>query len=199
MLLTPYSVDAQTSGDPQAQPRENLTVDTLKFLAGGATAFLAHESGHLFFDVIFDARPHLKRVQFGAIPFFAVAHRADLSPRREFTVSSAGFWTQEGTDEWLLTRRPDIRDEPAWLIKGVLAFNVLNSIGYALVAFARAGPGERDTRGMASSIHVNEPLIGALVLTPALLDGYRYFNPGSRWAAWTSRAVKTGRVLLVMK
>ena len=199
MLLAPYSVDAQTSGDPQAQPRENLTVDTLKFLAGGATAFLAHESGHLFFDVIFDARPHLKRVQFGAIPFFAVAHRADLSPRREFTVSSAGFWTQEGTDEWLLTRRPDIRDEPAWLIKGVLAFNVLNSIGYALVAFARAGPGERDTRGMASSIHVNEPLIGALVLTPALLDGYRYFNPGSRWAAWTSRAVKTGRVLLVMK
>src|SRR5436190_23399443 len=81
VLLAPYSAAAQTPAAPQAQPRENLAADTLKFLAGGATAFLAHESGHLLFDAIFDAGPHIKRVQFGPVPFFAVAHRADLSPR----------------------------------------------------------------------------------------------------------------------
>jgi hypothetical protein len=28
---------------------------------------------------------------------------------------------------------------------------------------------------------------------------YRYFNPGARWATWTSRGVKMGSVALVIK
>ena len=158
-----------------------------------------HETGHLIFDVIFDADPYIKRVHLGPIPFFAISHRGDMSPRREFTISSAGFWMQEGANEWLLTRRPSLRDEHAWGAKGLFAFNVLNSVGYSLVAFAKGGPPERDTRGMADSIGVDERFIGALVLAPALLDSYRYFNRGSGWAAWTSRATKIGSVLLVLK
>jgi hypothetical protein len=174
-------------------------VDTVKFLAGGLVGLAAHEGGHLIFDAIFDANPHISRVQFGPIPFFAISHRSDMSPRRELTISSAGFWVQEATNEWLLTRRSAIRDEHAWVTKGILAFNVLNSVGYALVAFAKAGPAERDTRGMASSTGVDERAIGAIVLAPAVLDTYRYFKRGSRWAAWTSRATKAGSVLLVLK
>jgi hypothetical protein len=49
---------------------------------------------------------------------FPISHRSDLSPRREFTISSAGFWIQEATDEWMLTRRPSLRDEHAWGAKG---------------------------------------------------------------------------------
>jgi hypothetical protein len=171
----------------------------VKFLAGGAVGLVMHESGHLLFDAIFDAKPYVTGVHLGPIPFFAISHRSDLSPRREFTISSAGFWVQELTDEWLLTRRPLLRDEHAWGMKGLLAFNVLNSIGYSVVAFAKGGPPERDTRGMADSIGVDERIIGALVLAPALLDSYRYFNRGSGWAAWTSRATKVGSVLLVLK
>ena len=78
-------------------------------------------------------------------------------------------------------------------------FNVLNSVGYGLVAFAKAGPFERDTRGMADSVGVSERGIGAMVMAPALLDAYRYFRPDSRWAKWASRAVKAGSVLLVVK
>ncbi len=199
MLLAPYSAAAQTAAAPQAQPRENLAADTLKFLAGGATAFLAHESGHLLFDAIFDAGPHLKRVQFGPFPFFAVAHRADLSPRREFTVSSAGFWVQEAGNEWLLARHPDLRHDRAPFAKGVFAFNVLTSIGYGTVAFFKAGPAERDTRGMAASLDVDERVVGAIVIAPAILDAYRYFYPEARWARWASRVAKAGSVLLVIR
>jgi hypothetical protein len=106
---------------------------------------------------------------------------------------------QELTDEWMLTRRPTLHDQHAWGAKGLLAFNVLNSVGYSFVAFAKAGPAERDTRGMADSIGVDERFIGAMVLAPALLDSYRYFNRGSGWAAWTSRLTKAGSVLLVLK
>ena len=171
----------------------------MKFLAGALAGLGLHEDAHLVFDGLFDAEPHLKPVHLGPFPFFAIAHRGSLSPRREFIVSSAGFWTQEGIDEWLLTRRPALRDERAWLTKGLLAFNILNSIGYALIAFAEAGPPERDTRGMAASIHMKEPIVGAIVLAPAILDSVRYVRRGSDWAAWASRSVKAASVLLVIK
>ena len=170
----------------------------MKFLSGAGTAFLAHEGGHLLFDVIFAADPFVKSVRFGPVPFFAVSHH-EISPRREFTVSSAGFWTQEATSEWLLTRHPGLRDEHAPFAKGALAFDVLTSIGYGSVAMFKAGPPERDTRGMAESIGVDERIVGALVMAPALLDAYRYVRPGSRWAPWASRAVKAGSVLLVLR
>lgn len=74
-----------------------------------------------------------------------------------------------------------------------------DSAGYACVAFARAGPFERDTRGIAESIGVDERAIGALVLAPAVLDAIRYFKPEARWAKWDSRAAKVGSVLLVAR
>jgi len=190
---------AAVEADQPAEKNEHPVADAAKFVGGAAVGFALHEAGHLFFDVVFDAQPYVKRVHFGPLPFFAITHPGDLSPRREFVVSSAGFWTQEATSEWILTRRPDVRHEDAPFAKGMLAFNVLTSVGYGIVAFAKAGPVERDTRGMASSIRVDERVIGALIIAPAVLDAYRYFKPGSRWAAWTSRGVKVGSVLLVLR
>jgi hypothetical protein len=182
-----------------AQSEEHLASDTVKFLAGAALGLGLHEGGHLVFDAVFAAEPSIKGVRFGPFPFFAITHRSDLSPRREFTISSAGFWVQEATNEWLLTRQPALGSRHAPASKGLFAFNVLNSVGYALVAFAKAGPAERDTRGMADSIGVDERTIGAIVLAPALLDAYRYFKPDSRWARWSSRTAKAASVLLVVR
>jgi hypothetical protein len=170
-----------------------------RFVAGGATALVVHEAAHLVADVIVDARPRLVAVDFHGVPFFAIAHRPDLSPRREFVVSSAGFWTQHATSEWILTRRPGLRRDRAPFAKGLLAFDIGASIAYAGAAFARTGPHERDTRGMADALRIDERWIGAGVLTPALLDAWRYFHPEARWAVWTSRAAKIGLVLLVVR
>src|SRR4051812_21078189 len=182
-----------------SQSEEHRASDTVKFLAGAALGLGLHEGGHLVLDAVFAAKPTIKGVRFGPFPFFAIAHRSDLSPRREFTISSAGFWVQEATDEWLLTRRPALNSQHAPVRKGLFAFNVLNSVGYAFVAFARAGPVERDTRGMADSVGLDERIIGAVVLAPALLDTYRFFKPDSRWARWSSRTAKVASVLLVVR
>lgn len=198
VLCAAISARAQEPALPAAQPNEHRAADAVKFLTGAGAAFLGHEGSHLLFDEWFDARPYVKEVHFGPIPFFAVSHH-EISPRREYVVSSAGFWTQEATSEWLLTRRPGLRSEHAPFEKGVFAFNVLTSIGYGTVAMFRAGPTERDTRGMADAVGVDERVIGTLVLTPALLDGYRYFRRDSRWAPWASRAVKIGSALLVLR
>jgi hypothetical protein len=192
--------DAPAGPTPSpAQQDEHVVVDVARFFAGATLALGMHEGGHLIFDVAFNAEPRLEGVRFGPFPFFAVTHRGDLSPRREFTISSAGFWVQEASSEWLLTTRPSLRREHAPFAKGLFAFNVLNSVGYGMVAFARAGPFERDTRGMADASGVDERAIGALVIVPALFDTYRYFRPDARWATWASRIAKVGAVLLVIK
>ena len=199
--LVPTLAGAQNPGAAsQDKPvQDSQPVRVAKFLAGGAIGLLGHESGHLLFNVVFDADPGIRRVDFHGVPFFAITHRPDLSPAREFTISSAGFWVQHAGSEWLLTKRPRLRFETAPLAKGILAFNVLASGAYAGAAFARTGPGERDTRGMAVSAGIDEHWVGALILAPAVLDAWRYFEPDARWAAWVSRAVKVGAVLLVAR
>lgn len=178
--------------------RAQSSFGVARFLAGGALALAMHEAGHLTFDVAFDASPGVKRVRFGPLPFFAITHEA-VSPAREFAISSAGFWVQHASSEIILTRRPRLREERAPVMKGILAFNVLASVAYAGAAFARTGPPERDTRGMALTAGVAEPVIGAILLTPALLDAGRYYKPDAPWLSWASRAAKAGGVLLLAR
>jgi hypothetical protein len=189
-------VNAQQSA-PSA-PQRLSPVDVAKFLAGAALGLTVHESGHLTLDVAFGASPGVRKVSAGFIPFFAITHE-QVTPVREFAISSAGFWVQHASSEWLLVRRPDLRHEHAPYAKGLLAFNVLTSVMYAGAAFARRGPLERDTRGMALSANVSEPWIGVSILTPAVLVGARYFQPHSPWMRWTSRASKVAGALMILK
>jgi hypothetical protein len=158
-----------------------------------------HEAGHVAGAWAFEAGPGVKRVEFAGIPFFAITHRSDLSPRREFIVSSAGFWSQYLLSEQILTHRPRLRLEQRPIEKGVVGFHAGTSVMYAAAALAKIGPAERDTRGMASALGISERWIGVLVLAPAVLDAYRYFHPGAKWAAWSSRGVKIGMATLVLK
>ena len=169
-----------------------------KFLAGAATALAMHEAGHVATDVMFGATPGVKKVSFAGIPFFAITHRT-LSPAREFVIASAGFWVQDASSEILLTRVPALRGMDAPFAKGLLAFNTLTSAAYAGAAFARVGPDERDTRGMAVAARLREPWIGGVVLAPAVLDAVRYYKPETRWLRWASRASKAAGPLLVLR
>jgi hypothetical protein len=185
-------------GGAAGSGRTNAVVRTGKFLAGAAIGLLAHEGGHLALDYAFNASPGVKRVSFGPLPFFAITHRP-ISPRREFAVSSAGFWVQQLGTEVLLSRRPELRRVPAPVAKGLFAFNVITSAAYAGGAFAHAGPAERDTRSMAAFLGIDEAAVGAMLLGPAVLDTVRYYRPEARWAKWASRAAKVAMVALVLK
>jgi hypothetical protein len=197
IALVPSFASAQADVQESTQG-VNETAAIAKFLAGAMVGLGAHEGGHLLFDGIFGADPGVKRVEFHGIPFFAITH-SDVSRREEFVISSAGFWVQHATSEWILTRRPRIRDQHAPFSKGVLAFNIGASTAYSIAAFAKIGPPERDTRGMAIGARLDEGWIGAIVLAPAVLDAWRYLDPDARWAVWVSRAVKIGGVLLVFR
>jgi hypothetical protein len=170
-----------------------------KVLLGGAAGLGLHEGGHLVANWAFDEKVVVKKVNYKGIPFFALSHANNLSPRREYVVSAAGFWTQFLYSEQILTHHPNLKDEPAPFRKGMLAFHVVTSLVYAGAAFGKTGPVERDTRGMAYARRINERWIGLMVLAPALLDTYRFFHPEARWAAWTSRGAKLGSVALILK
>ena len=191
--------DPTTPADSSGSTSEHPVASAAKFLAGGAVGLAAHEAGHLLFDGIFSANPAIEKVDFHGIPFFAITHDPGLTPRKEFIIDSAGFWVQEATNEILLSRRPNLRRENAPFTKGVFAFNVLASVAYAGAAFARTGPYERDTRGMADALGWKEPYVGLLILVPAVLDIVRYYQPDARWATWGSRGAKMFGVVLIFR
>ena len=203
VLARPAITSAQVSdgSTPQAdtsQP-ESRVPQVVGFFAGALAGLAIHETGHVALDVAFDADPHVKRVDFHGIPFFAIAHRSGLSPRREQAISSVGFWIQHASSEWILSRDPDLRSRSAPVRKGILAFNVATSAAYAGAAFGRTGPAERDTRGIAQSARIDERWVGAMLLVPAAMDAWRYCDPDAKWATWTSRAAKVGMLLLMFR
>ena len=190
--------DAQERS-PTASASTPPSVGTIaSFLGGVALGLALHESGHVGTAFIFDAHPGTKGVSFGPLPFFAITHDP-VSPGREYTISAAGFWMQAASSEWILTRRPRLRDEKAPLAKGILAFHVAASAAYAFAALAGVGPDERDTRSMATSLRCKEGWVGAMVIVPAALDVWRYRHPDAKWARWASRAAKVALVLAVIR
>jgi hypothetical protein len=52
---------------------------------------------------------------------------------------------------------------------------------------------------MAASLGVPEPVIGTMLLIPALCDVWRYIDPEARWPRWVSRAAKIGLVVVVIR
>jgi len=194
-LAVASPVAAQT---PSASTPPSRIVQTARVLTGAAAGLVVHETGHLVFGAALDAHPRLARIDYGGVPFFAI-HHDNVSARREFAISSAGFWMQHAGSEWVLSARPRLEQESAPFVKGVLVFNLAASAVYGISAFGRFGPPERDPRSMAASLGrdgVPEPAIGVLILAPAALDFYRYGHPNARWAVWTSRSIKILAVAL---
>jgi hypothetical protein len=200
-VLIAFASPSSAQSDAPAQPDNSPSTgkQVVLFLTGAATGFAAHEAGHVVADLAYGEKPGLKKVDFHGIPFFAITHRSGRAANEEFVISSAGFWMQQAGNEWLLSKRPQLKSEQAPFAKGYFAFNVLASVVYAGAAFAKTGPVERDTRGMAASSRLDERWIGAIVLAPALLDAWRYYHPGSKWATWSSRGVKIGMVVMVAR
>jgi hypothetical protein len=186
---------AQAAADSGAESRAAAIA---KSVAGVGAGFVMHEAGHVLFDVALGAGVGVRGVKGAGIAFFAITHR-DMPPASEFVISSAGFWVQHATNEVLLSRRPGLRHEHAPLLKGIFAFNLLNSAMYSVAAFGHIGPPERDTRGMAISAGVDEPVVGAMLLAPAVLDAARYYRPDAKGLRWASRIVKLGGVALLAR
>jgi hypothetical protein len=199
IIALPSPARAQEEPRSSSAPDEHPATTVGRFLLGGAAALAAHESGHLLFDGIFNAHAGISRVSFHGIPFFAITHDSGLPRRHELVIDSAGFWVQHASNELILRSHPHLRQDRSPLLKGMYAFNVLASVAYAGAAFARTGPAERDTRGMAEALGWKEPMIGAMILAPALLDAVRYYHPDAKWAKWGSRGAKVWMVLTVAK
>ena len=185
---------------PPTASAQILAKKTVSLLAGGVSGLVVHESGHVMSGALFGANPGVKPIHYAGIPFFAITHDS-VTRKKEFAISSAGFWMQHAGSEWLLSARPQLRHEAAPFLKGALVFNIATSVMYAGAAIGKIGPPERDPLGMANSLGQKgwpEPAVGALILAPALLDGYRYFKPDQKWAVWTSRGLKAACMALVL-
>jgi hypothetical protein len=130
----------------------------------------------------------VKKDENGNVRYTDEAGRAvSNGAQKQYAIASAGINGQNITSEIILTLYPNLREEHRPFLKGVLAFDVFTSIGYALV-----GRKDRDgdLRGMSEALGVSDKWMATLVFLPAAVDTYRYFYPESRWAPWISRGAK---------
>jgi len=196
-IAAPSVVRAQPAADSAAPVQHRGA--TVRWLGGVASALVLHESGHALANLALGVPMTLERVEFHGIPFFSVTHGPGVTRREAYVISSAGFWVQHASSEFILTRHPRLHREHQPFAKGVMAFNTLLSVGYTASAFTRSGPAQRDPRSIAVGLGVSEPAVGAMILAPALLDAWRYYRPGHASLAWASRGVKVGLVVLTLR
>lgn len=175
-------------------------------LGGALTAFLAHEAGHIFANLLLGNSPRFDgMLVWGVIPFFAVApglrcdgdvctdrsgERFRAGRRGNYFIVTAGFHVQHLLDELILTRRPRIRDERAPFQKGMLLFNVALSCMYAVGAYTGLEDPHGDLAGAARASGMHHAWLATALLVPAALDTYRYWSRETRWSPWASRAMK---------
>lgn len=181
LLAWPAVALAQDAAPSTASPPEaELTTHTDRsataiatFLAGGALGRGLHEAGHLLMVSAFRTDPGVTKVGFGPLPFFVITHGD--ARRRRIHDFSGGVLGPARVER--VASHPAARPAPG----------------------ATFGPYERDTRAMADALDISEPWVGVMILAPAALDTWRYMRPQSRWAAWSSRALKVGAVLIVVR
>jgi hypothetical protein len=161
------------------------------FALGAASGFVGHEMGHMMMDVFFGKSVRFVPVSLGPIPFFAIQPCCNLTPREEYAIGSAGFVVGDVSSELVLQIAPRLRSRRRAFYKGVLWFDILLALGYAVTGFANIGPPQSDVNTMARGLGVPPWQVGLMLAAPAAVDVYRYFVPGSVWAPWTSVAAKT--------
>jgi hypothetical protein len=162
------------------------------FFLGAASGFVAHEMGHMATDAMFGKRVDFVPVHLGPFPFFAIQPCCNLTRQQQYAVASAGFMVQYVNTELILWVSPRIRSQRHAFLKGVLALDIGLSIGYAISSFlpANIAPSQSDTGTMARALGVPQWQVGLMILTPALVDIYRYLVPTSVWAPWVGVQTK---------
>jgi hypothetical protein len=199
-----------------APPAASVSAGDVGFAVGGFVAgFLAHESGHLIANWAFGNYPRPKWIWVaGFIPFVDLDPELSCNPsgapdrcvdrngepftagrRGKFVIVSSGFYVQHLTNEVLLRMRPQLRYQSAPFLKGLLAFNTLVSVMYAVGAVTGLEPSAGgDIANQARMSGLPRAALAGAVLVPAMIDLYRYARPEAAWAPWAAVATKAGYV-----
>jgi hypothetical protein len=180
------------------------------YLGGGLVGFLAHESGHVVMNLAYGNVPQFQHITtFGFIPFVAINPRlschGDVCTKHDgtplsggesgkYNIVTAGYDVQHITTEVLLTLEPDLRWRRAPFRKGVFAFDILLSVGYALSNITGTESSFGDSANAVAASGLPRAVFDAVLVAPAALDAYRFFHPEAKWAPWVSRGAKLGMV-----
>lgn len=197
LLLLLQLGPAQARADEQIERPEadfRHLADYAWFALGGVAGFVGHELGHIMTDVFFGKSISFVRVDLGPIPFFAIQPCCNLTHREEYVIGSAGFLVGDVSSELILQIAPSLRSRRHAFLKGVLMFDIVLAVGYAVTGFAGIGPPQSDVNTMARGLQAPPWQVGLMLALPAAVDLYRYLVPRSAWAPWTS---VSGKMLLL--
>jgi flagellar motility protein MotE (MotC chaperone) len=155
------------------------------FLSGAAAGLVVHEAGHVATGLALGAHPGFERLDYGFIPFFAVTHDT-VTRRREYVISSAGFFAQHLANEWLVSETPRLRDLGECEVKHGVRLHLVNLYAEPL---GNAAPPQKFQQGKATPSTAEKPArrssagwIAALVGVAILAAGLAYYFTSQRKA-----------------
>jgi hypothetical protein len=170
---------------PQAAPSYRRVSDWLLLLTGAALGFVAHEAGHLSFDLAVGNDPEFRRVSLGPFPFVAISPRNPHSNNERYSSAMLGFMVEAAYTEAIFARNPELRHRHKPLLEGMLAFHVALDLGYAITGFANIGPAESDVNTMARAAGIPRWGVALMLAAPLAFDVLRYVRPDTRrWSMW---------------
>jgi hypothetical protein len=186
---------------PERVPDYRHVSDWLLLAAGAAIGFVAHEAGHLAFDLAVGNDPEFKAVSLGPFPFFAITPQQPTTDNSRYTMAMMGFLVEAAYTEGIFARNPELVRRHRPLLEGMLAFHLLLDFGYAFTGFLGVGPAESDVNTMARASGMPPWAVGMMLCTPLVFDVLRYVRPDTRrWSMWVgmgSRVPMFGAALVL--
>lgn len=186
------------------------------FLGGAAAAFVGHESCHVAMNLSLGVVPEIRPVTYlGFVPFFSISPTvtcgangcvkdsgAPFGPGKGglYAIVAAGMQCQQISNEIILSTDPQLVRHEAPFRKGMLAFNVLLSLGYAVSNWAGVEPRSGDVSSLDRLVRAPQGLIALSVFAPAVLDALRFFfpdAPGLPFVSWVAKGALVGFVFSI--
>jgi len=187
-----------TGHTPEIRGNDSRTFDTGPELVAGLSILFAHHIGEdshlpLLPDILYDFHP----VQTSNGMAFVDNNGAPVSHGRRdhsFIVYS-GIMYQNATNEYLLTKHPDLinKDEP--FLKGLFFMNVFLPSFYTVWGYQNENS---DLKLLRESLDYEKWKVNAMVLAPSALDVYRYYHPEKKKLRAYSRIAKLIPVIICL-
>lgn len=183
LLFCLCSLGARSAAAKDADYRR--VQDWLLFAAGAASGFVAHEAGHLTFDLAVGNDPELRKVKLGPFPFFAIQPSQINTANELYTAAMMGFLVEAAYTEGIFARNPELVKHHRPFHEGMLAFHVALDLGYAITGFAGIGPRQSDVNSMARAADIPPWAVATMLAVPLVFDVLRYVKPETRrWSMW---------------
>jgi hypothetical protein len=193
-----HLINARLTGhDARIRRSDDRTFEAQADTLAGLSVLFAHRLGDDMQFPFPDAMYDFSSVPSAAGPQYLDASGNPVSGGRSdhALIAYSGILYQNLTNEYLLTRHPDLIDRDDPFKKGIFFGNILVPAVYTVRGYSDANS---DLWQLQQDLGWDRWAVNAMVLTPLALDMYRYYHPEKKKLRRWARIAKAVPLIIVL-